>query len=566
MNTRKKVLIIGMDGATPQLLFPWTRKGELPNLARLRDGGTHGILLSTVPPATFPAWSSFMTGTNPGKHGLFDFTARVKGTYAVEFVNSTYRRMPTIWKLINDAGYRVGVMGMPSTYPPEHLDGFMISGFDSPVATGIEGSFVWPRDLYGRIKRDVGKYLITDFQELQIGPGWHDMAFEKLMTAIDRKEKIAKYLLDREEVDVFCILFGESDTVSHHFWSAFDRESPRYNKALGEKHGEAILKIYRRIDAAIGSILMEFPDDTLVIIISDHGFGGSGDRVLYLNWWLSQMGYLNFKEGSSASIRRMEGVKNRLLGVVPARLQEQLFRRFGGRIANSLESRLRFGNIDWKGTMAFSEELNYSPSIWINTSGREPEGTITPGKEYEDLRDRIIDDLLAWKDAESGKPVVSKAWRREDLYRGEYVSEAPDLVLELSLESGYSYNVLPSRASTDNSPFRTLGEEELIGSKGKGMNGSHRQEGIYILNGPSVTGEREAGIARIWDPAVSILDFLGIEIPADMDGADLKKTPKEYTETSTSRKQQPGSNSPVPLSLTEQEEIAKRLKSLGYLE
>src|SRR4030042_2602820 len=111
-----------------------------------------------MPPATYPALSPFMTGTNPGKHGLFDFTARVPGTYAIEFVNSTHRRMPTLWKILSDAGFRVGVLGMPSTYPPEHLNGYMISGFDSPVATGIGASFVWPRDLYKDIRNEVGEY------------------------------------------------------------------------------------------------------------------------------------------------------------------------------------------------------------------------------------------------------------------------------------------------------------------------------------------------------------------------------------------------------------------------
>ncbi|MFQ6104067.1 MAG: alkaline phosphatase family protein [Candidatus Glassbacteria bacterium] len=566
MNSRKKVLIVGMDGASPGLLFPWAQEGKLPNIARLIENGKHGTLLSTIPPATFPAWSSFMTGTNPGKHGLYDFTTRVKGSYAVEFVNSTYRKTPTIWKLLNEAGYRVGVMGMPSTYPPEHLDGFMISGFDSPVATGIEGSFVWPGDLYGKIKREIGKYLITDFQELRIGPGWHDRALEGLQKTIERKEQIARFLLQNEDVDVFCVLFGESDTVSHHFWSAFDRQSPRFSEPLASRHAGSILKVYRWIDSAIGSILQEFPEDSLILVASDHGFGGSGNEVLYLNRWLSQMGYLSFRDGGSTLINGLEGLKSKLLGVVPVRFQEQLFRRFGGKIANTLESRLRFGSIDWDGTVAFSEELNYFPSIWMNVNGREPEGKVSPGDEYEHLRDDIIRDLENWMNPVSGSPIVKKAWRREELYQGDYVTDAPDIILELALNRGYSYNVLPTRSTQGTACFRTLATEELIGSKGKGMNGSHRREGIYIVSGPSLRGQEEGQTFSIWDPAVTVLEFMGVEITDEMDGVDMSKSLREDAASKASAQKWTRSVSQEPLSQSEQEEIAKRLRSLGYLE
>ncbi len=564
MNARNKVLIVGMDGASPQLLFPWAAEGKLPNLARLMARGRYGTLLSTMPPATFPAWSSFMTGTNPGKHGLFDFTTRVEHAYAVEFVNSTYRKMPTIWRLLDEAGLRTGVMGMPSTYPPEELDGFMISGFDSPVATGIEGSFVRPRGLYRDIRRNVGEYLITDFQELRIGPGWHDRAVEGLRKTVDRKTDIACWLLEREDVDVFCVLFGESDTVSHHFWSAFDERSPRFSGELAEKHGGAISDVYRRIDASIGRILEHFPDDTQVIVASDHGFGGSSDRVVHLNRWLEERGYLARRKGGSPLVETLEGVKSRLLDIVPVRLQEQVFRRAGGMVANTLESRLRFGSIDWGGTAAFSEELNYFPSVWINTRGREPEGLVNPGQEYEDFRDELIGDLESWIDPESGNPVVARAWKREELYWGKEVFRAPDIILELSLESGYSYNVLPSRTAHGGPPLRTLDRSELIGSKGKGMNGSHRRDGVWIAAGPSVPREEEPFERRIWDPAVTVLEHMNVEVPTDMDGTGLEPG-DEHRPAARSVTREPGDSAPAPLSASEQEEIARRLRSLGYL-
>ena len=144
-----RVLVIGLDGATFDLIEPW--KEELPNLAGLMEGGAWGRLRSTVPPVTFPAWTSLATGTNPGRHGIFDFTQRVPGAYRVEFVNATFRRQPSVWRHLSKAGRRVGVMGLPAAYPPEAVNGFFISGFDSPVATGIDRSFVHPPKLLSLI-------------------------------------------------------------------------------------------------------------------------------------------------------------------------------------------------------------------------------------------------------------------------------------------------------------------------------------------------------------------------------------------------------------------------------
>src|SRR5882724_1874749 len=158
--------------------------GEMPTLRRLVAAGASGVLRSTIPPVTFPAWSSFMTGADPGKHGIFDFTRRVPGTYELAFVTSHDRRLPTMWRLLSDAGRRVAVLGVPTTYPPEPVNGVLVGGFDSPVTTGIDASFVHPPGFYAEMVAAVGPYTVTDFQELTIGAGWHDDALAKILAAV----------------------------------------------------------------------------------------------------------------------------------------------------------------------------------------------------------------------------------------------------------------------------------------------------------------------------------------------------------------------------------------------
>src|SRR2546428_9693082 len=230
--------------------------------------GAWGRLRSTVPPATFPAWTSLVPGANPGRHGIFDFSARVPGTYRVRFVDGSHRRAPALWTWFWAAGRGVAVLTVPATYPPEPVAGVMVSGFDSPLATAIEGSFVHPRALYPEIERLVGRLPFADFQEIATGPGWHATALARLLDGIARRTTLARTLLGRERWGAFMVVFGESDTVAHHFWRFHDPRSPRH--APGPFAG-AIARVYEALDRAVGVLLAAAPPDTA-------GAGGSPPR------------------------------------------------------------------------------------------------------------------------------------------------------------------------------------------------------------------------------------------------------------------------------------------------
>lgn len=553
--------MLGLDGATFDLIEPWVADGSLPHLARLMAEGTWGRLRSTVPPATFPAWTSLMTGVNPGQHGILDFTRRLPGTYQVEFLNGTYRRRPSVWRLLSQAERRVGVIGLPATYPPEPLNGFLISGFDAPVATGIDRSFVYPAELYDDIRQVVGPYESTGFQELRIGPGWHEMALGKLLHAVGRRTAIAAYLLDRELWDCFFIHFGESDTVAHHFWAFHDPASPRHVAAVGMGH--AVHSVYRALDRAIGELLARAGAETTVMIVSDHGSGGSGEWVIHLNRWLERQGWLRFV--SPHLVERAMGQIKRLGLVLPAALQEWAFRGPLRGLVNRLESGARLGGINWAGTRAFSEEVNTFPAIWLNVQGREPLGTVALGADYERLRDEILTCLAGWRNPETGKPVVARAWRREELYHGPAVNDAPDIVLEPALDRGYSYTFLSS-GGRPGEPLRKLAPAERLGAKGGSMNGSHRPDGVFILAGADVRHGVCLTGAQIVDVAPTLLHLLGVPLPANLDGHVLagallpgRQVRFELTIAGDDR-------APSPYSAREAALVNQRLRDLGYRE
>lgn len=522
-----RVLIIGLDGADPVLLGRWMEEGRLPHLAALRNQGGLLPCRSTNPPVTYPAWTTCVTGVNPGKHGIFDFTEQVPGSYRIRFVNGSRRAAPALWNVLSGAGKRVGVLGVPGTFPPEPVNGFMVSGFDSPVATGVDASCVYPKSLYPRVR----DWRFADFQEGCIGPGWHEAALSALLAKLEDKERIALDLLREEPWDFFMVVFGESDTVSHHFWLFHDEHSPRHRP--GPRF--AIRQIYERLDQTVGALREAAGPEVFTLIVSDHGFGGAGTGVVHLNNWLEREGYLTFCKGGESSLKKLA------LRFAPVGMRGALFRRFQ-RLAESAESKSRFAGIDWTKTLAWSEELNYFPSIRVNLAGREPRGQVAP-RDYDAFVGDLCRELERW-------PAVHRAWPRAALFQGECVERAPDIVLELALEEGYSHSCLRSRGGL---PFRRLREDEYLGGKERGMNGNHRPLGVCLLSQPC-----EAAACTLQDIAPTVLSLLEVPAPP-MDGRPLLGATRIAPAQSFIRPA-------YALSPEEERLVEERLRDLGYLE
>jgi predicted AlkP superfamily phosphohydrolase/phosphomutase len=563
--------MIGWDGATFDLIRPWLAEGKLPTFARLMEAGAHGPLRSTLPPMTFPAWTSFMTGMNPGKHGIYDFTRPRPGRYELEFVNGGQRRAPSFWQLLSQAGRHVVSISLPCTYPPEPINGVMISGFDAPGLGGsgahVDSRGMHPPELYDELLGNVGRHPIDSIVS-DIARGRPEAGLERSLETIHLKAATAKYLLKHKPWDCFMILFGESDGIGHHYWKYADPASPLFEEhAAGLQ--DSILKVYQELDRQTAALIELLPDDVNVLMMSDHGFGGIGDWLLYPNCWLREQGFLSFR-GRAAHwrSRALEAAKLRAITFLPGWFKHALYRLSPAGLGG-FESRVRYTMIDWSKTEAYFEENPYYPVAWVNLKGRQPQGTVVPGRHYEEVRDRLIQRLQAWRHPVTGEAIVEKAYRREEIYSGPCLEEAPDIVVKWGLHQGYNY------AYTLSSKSPSLEWIEHIDPRNApkhfpnytDKSGTHRDDGILLAWGPDVRAGSIVEGARLIDLAPTLLHMLDVPVPTSMDGRVLEEMlmearPVQHSwEPDLDEKERNGAYT------TEDEEtIAARLKSLGYLE
>ncbi|MEE9606372.1 MAG: alkaline phosphatase family protein [Myxococcota bacterium] len=554
MSPLARVLVVGLDGATFDVIDPLIEAGRLPNLAAWKASGVAAPLLSTVPAMSFPAWSTFLTGLDPGRHGVFDFTQKLRGAYRIRFVNATHRRGASLFTRLTRVGGRVLALGVPATFPPEPAAGLLVAGFDAPVSTGSDERSASDPALYRSIAARVGPWMRPDLDEGARAPDWHERAPAALVARIERKTNFALEALaelrrrgDGAGPQLAVVVFAESDTVAHHFWRDFDPRSPRHDPSASAGRRNAVAAVYERLDAACGELRAAFGEDALCVAISDHGSGGASRRIVHLGRRLEQCGLLRRVPRPALALDALaRAARDSALRALPPRAAQRVFRRARGAAAR-VESAARFGGIDWRHTVAFSEEANTQPGVWINLRGREARGAVEPA-DYERVRSQVIDCLRDWK-LPGGGPVVAWARRREEVYDGPCVERAPDVVLELALDAGYGLSLVPTPwADARADSLRTLADDELAGGRGRGMNGTHRPYGIWIAAGPGAERLAATGAApALHDVAPTLASAMGLAWEDERDGAPLAGPAVEYTPE-------------------EEAKVAARLRALGYLE
>jgi len=520
-----KVLIIGIDGATFRIIKPLAEQGKLPAFSRLMKNGAHGVLRSTIPPITAPAWTSFTTGKNPGKHGLFHFTTFKKGSYDYSLVNATLIKSKTMFRLASEAGKRVISINVPVTYPPEELNGIMISGMLSPK----EGSFTHPASLSQKLRDD--GYII-DMLDRHYETPEERLEFAKKMA--EKRLEISQTLLGENHWDLAMVVFVGADRLQHNMWEQTD----------------LLNDFYIHQDKLLGKLLEVTDDSTYVMMMSDHGFTPT-KAAFFVNQWLADEGYLKkylWRVAPALAIYELVGKSQRTFMFRLKNIIKSIVAHMTrGRVLDYPQI-----SINYSKSRAFAKP---SEMIFINLRGREAAGKVGPGEEYEDLKREIAEKLKDLTDPETGEKLLEDAVIKDDLYSGEYFDEAPDIGL-VPKEDGYALVGMKSHHSYVQHNFPT--------------NSFHSMNGIFFLSGPDTIKNSVSGPVQMVDCMPTILHILGVPVPEDVDGQVLKGLFAEGSPLRTSEPQRQGSSQITDRDFkkaSDEDErlMEEQLKGLGYL-
>jgi len=541
-----RVLVIGLDGATFDLIEPWSESGHLPNFASLMAEGAWGRMRSTMPANSAPAWSTFATGLEPGRHGIFYFVGPSRDSEYFRPVSSESIHGRTLWDRISAQGRTVGILNVPMTYPPKPVNGYMIAGMLSPNAPAA----FWPPELYQQVVQECGDYVFR----VQPQQDRH-LFLAQLLSGMEYRCRVSEYLLEHHPVDMFAVVFRMIDPIMHRYWPDMDHHHPLHATLGDSALPDAILSGYRLLDEAIGRLLARIGSRTTVLVVSDHGFRAEYRRFA-VNKWLRDRGLLVLRPGRSTLLSAAEDWAERLhVEMTLKSLGKQALGRLGG---GATFAPILFKSVDWSHT-----QVVFGPNVGlnINLEGRDFAG-IVPVSRYEALRDRLIEDLKGRRDPETGLAPVAEVYRREEIYKGPVANLAPDLVPEPT-----EYTTNGQRCGFGLAPSLTGGQE--FSSPSRRLAAGHAREGIFIARGPGIRSANLADVG-IADMAPTILYAMGLPVPKNLDGrvltapfdaAYVAAHPIQYEDPEVEAAGKAGRVLP------EEDEVAleQRLRGLGYL-
>ena len=462
-----RVLVVGWDGADWDILDPLLAAGELPALQGLIGRGSRGVSRSCLPSHSWAAWPTFLTGRDPGGHGVFDI---------LEYRPGVTRRLPVSYRSIlaptwpqrlSDAGKTTLLVNVPLTYPPPELRGVVIAGgvvppgrtFSHPAETGPR--LGWPINGGSWTTfRNRPLELVADVEELT------------------RKRAAAmRTLLDEEPWDAACIVFVSPDRIQHCLLEYVHPGHPAYAEASASPVADRVRDVYHLLDRELASLVERTDEDDLVVLMSDHGHQPC-TRALSMNKVLEHLGFLRFGRGS-ALVNLLSWGRVRSLARVA-------YDKLGlhGRVAVPTPP------IDWARTSAYTSVVSTGEGVSLNLAGREPNGTVQLS-DYERVRDEVAAALAELEDPETGARPIGGVRRKEEVLSGPYLDRAPDLLLEPS-------------------PLYSLTHARRFVEPAEWLSGDHRPEGVYVLAGPGVDPGEGQEIS-LSDFAVRIVEAVGLE-------------------------------------------------------
>lgn len=551
-----KTLVIGLDGATLDVIEPLASEGRIPNLTQIMNQGTYGMLRSTCPPSSSVAWPSFMTGKNPGKHSIFYFSAKPYGTYYLEPVTSMNIKSPALWEELSRANKRVAVINVPMTYPPRRVNGMMITGLGTPASAT---TYTYPQEFTAEIEKTLGGRLPevrwTEYKDENIPQFIQDVS-----NLTERTYEIASYVLEKELWDFFMVVFTGPDRMQHRLWNYMDYTNDQFvERVESDKQFAYIAGLVKNyftfLDNIVANLMGRSGDNANIVILSDHG-AGKCSKTVDINNLLAEWGYLRYNESTQKGVKRSLAKSVAKKMGISREIVKKIKKLSGLPFDHHkfLEKHSKVINqIDWDRTKAFCYT---GDSVYINVKGRERRGIVDPDTEYEKISNELRSAFLNLTDPVTGNKLISQVKSKEEVYSGPFLREAPDLIFTEG-DEGYDFANLLFSENRDRGIFL---ESDSI------HQGTHRFDGFYAIVSKKIKSNFCFHEAHIIDLFPTILYLMDMPISDDVDGKvllDTFKESKKEIKFSTDRSEADSSIHAV--TEDEKEKIIDELKGLGYM-
>lgn len=489
MQEKTKTVIIGLDGATWDTLKYWIDQGDLPNIEKLVENGTHGILKSVIPPVTSPAWKCYSTGKNPGKLGVYWWSNFDRDRGRLVPPNSYSFKSKDLWDYLGEEDMKSAVINMPTTYPPKPLNGIMVSGFGAPIQNlDEEFSYTYPEEFQKEIEEEYGYETVIpnprSYGKERLG--------RKVKELIEQRFDLARDMIISGEFDFINVTIFYINSLQHFFGK-----------------DEVVRKAWKFIDEKIGELQEE---NIRTVIVSDHGTAQI-KRSVAINNWLIEKGYLQLEKDFGDHIKKIEDKIGSLFGIdeseIPGKsakikyapgillnylLPGRLSKKWIG-LMGDIPTGMIGLKIDWENSLALG--LGQGP-IYLNIDKL--------GDDYEEFKEKMISELKSIRDPRTNEKIFDEVFEKKDLYKGEYAEDAPDIAL------------LPKKGYEIHGGIT----DRIFHKKRVGWTTGNHPDGIFLAHGPNIRKGTKIEGAKILDIAPTILHMMDVKIPKDMDGKVLK--------------------------------------------
>jgi predicted AlkP superfamily phosphohydrolase/phosphomutase len=506
------VLVLGLDGATWSILRPLMEAGDLPALRQICDAGASGTIRSVFPPLSPVAWTTIMTGKNPGAHGVFEFLEFRHDPEKGRVNSSRSIQSELVWEVAGRHGKRTVAGAVPLSYPHRNSQGFYLGDFLAPANAK---DFASDPAIMAELEQELGEAYQPWSTSVHDG-GREAEVLEDLTRMLDQHIRTVRFLMKRCDWDLFFFDLMATDRIQHELWHAWE---PAHRAAKGRDLSairEGFISFWKRLDHHIGELLASLDSSTNVILLSDHGFGPI-EWYVNFNVWLLEHNYIQLQD--RWYVKQKHWCYRR--GITPESFYRMLSKlgkgssrvsRFRGKQLGTLdriadEMFLSRKHIDWSKTKAYAQG-NFG-QIFLNLKGRQPHGCVEP-EDAARVLSEIKAALLAIKDPETGAPLIAHVYERDELYTGAHTELAPDLTV---VTADWRYRTVGLYDFTTN---------QFI-SPGFGPTGDHRLDGVFFGHGPAFRPGSQPVGANLADVAPTVLRLLGVPIPGDLDGRVLEE-------------------------------------------